>query len=542
MCSLRRTSRFEIANHAKCSEASKLKKIIQHFAIHVEKLKFSRDDKNIMITDFEYIMRSMINVMEVTFDGLNIYGNPKKLAENPIPLPKLKKLVLEHCDEESMEIMLRLVKASSLEDVHVHIHNDDVFDFTPFFMVHKTIKRVTMSGQLQHGNAFKQLELTNLQIYNDGNDFFLRDVIGHQPKLKYLNLLFHDELPYGLDEEDDDPKPIVNDELFKVICTLTELETLKIGIGQLSSDAIAGIVNLVNLKELVLKPVGSNDYSDYDNDYDYDINQKRQRVNYRKIFRKLIAIKLLNLTSFTWSFGNDMNSYEFFDSDQEDCASDEEHFMGAAHRREFEDLGKINIIKTMAPCFPNLKYLKIKMANSDDNVNVRDILELLPHLETLQLKMDCSFEGAPIELHEQIKHMKISNIEPNSLIEMMQLMPNLLSLEIVNTKFSLNKILLQNLQAAVPKSLKSLKLNLNSRNYKDFDVDNIKILQEILKNIQKCDIKLTGSANFDRVSNMIDRSIDPNLGRSMPRSPKGYYPGDDYENHESYLKLWKSGY
>lgn len=225
MHSLRRPARFVIENHEKCSKGSKVNKIVEHFAVHVRKLEFRDDSENIKLTDFESIMRSMINVEEAIFNGLNIYGNSKKLASNPIVMPSLKKLVLINCDVESVDIIL-CVKATLLEEFYVYVPTEDVLDFTQFFNNNKTIKHFAMFGQLQHPHAFKHLQLSKLKISNDGNVAILRDVIAHQPKLKYLNLLPDQEVDdeWYWEYEQAYRKIRVNDEIFTAICNLKELK------------------------------------------------------------------------------------------------------------------------------------------------------------------------------------------------------------------------------------------------------------------------------------------------------------------------------
>lgn len=475
MHSLRRPFRMVIENHEKGLKNVKLKEIVERFAVHVSKLEFRRDHENILIDDFGSIMRSMVNVEEAIFE-LNIYGNPRKLKRDPITLPYLKKLILIHCDEESMDAIVCL-KASLLEEFHVHIHTEDEFDFTKVFKQNNTIKKVVMTGKLQNPLAFKHLQLTHLQIYNDGNVSFLREVISHQPNLKYLNLLFDQDLSYDTWwlEEDEESRIRIGNEVFEAICTLKHLETLKVGIEELLPDTVVGFVNLVNLKELVMTAVG--EYTDYESDSEYsdkEAKQVRKNVHFQTNFRKLISTSLPNLESFTWSLAN--------------CEVD-------YHDNEFSGLGDVNIIKTMARNFPNLKYLEIKMENTMDVINVRDALKLFPHLESLKLKICTSFVGEQIQMHENIKHMKIDGFEPKFLIEMLRLMPNLESLAMMTT-LSFNKNFLVNLQSAVPISLKNLELKLYSHIEQDFVIENIQILQYIIKNLNKCNINITGNCNL----------------------------------------------
>ncbi|KAG4071552.1 hypothetical protein HA402_011706 [Bradysia odoriphaga] len=98
---------------------------------------------------------------------------------------------------------------------------------------------------------------------------------------------------------------------------------------------------------------------------------------------------------------------------------------------------------------------------------------------------------------------------------MLGLMPNLESLVVRRALFSLEKVYLERLQA-------------------NFAIDNVVILQNIVKKLQTGKIKLTGNCNFDSLAEKIDRSV----GVSLPRSPKWYIPFDDI-GHESYMQLWK---
>lgn len=464
--------------------------VVERFASYVQKLIFTLDDIN--ITDYDFIMRSMVNVTEVYISGLNIQGNDTRCANKAIELPLLKKLVLEECEDA---IILRM-HASSLEEFRVLDGID--CDFTQFFENHKTIKRVTMYQAPAQPKAFDHLQLTHLQIYNCSNCSHLRDIIAHQPKLQYLNLF-------------------------------------KVGIGQVSPDAVKPALAFANLKQLVIKASDNVVYSDYDDDY--DVNQMGRYAQFQKIFRNLISIPMPTLQSFTWSS-------EDCEVDDEYFFSDDEEMMVAAHRREFAPIGdtNINVFNTMAKYFPNLKFVKIDMKTSEDIFNIHSLLHSFPNLETINLKLNSVYEGDSIQMHGNIKHIKIRKLEQNVLTKMMHLTPNLESLEISDTKYSLKKSFLVNLQSTVPNSLKEVALKFHSSIGNDFGLDNIKILQEIIKNLKKCRIKLTGCCNFDSLSEKIDRSIDKKMGISLPRSLKGYYPGDDWENHESYMELWKSDY
>lgn len=340
-----------------------------------------------------------------------------------------------------------------------------------------------------------------------------------------------EEFAYWMEEDESDAN--VNDKVFAEICKLKELETLKVRMGNTSLDNIKPDLVFSNLKELVMK-VNGDIGNDFDNDYDNDVNQMQQDVNFQKLFRKLITIPMPTLQSFTWSLKNCEVDDEYF-------FSDDEVVMGAARQREYSTLGdtKINVFKSMAKCFPNLKCLRIDMKTSNDIFNIHTLLKLFPHLEIIELEVNSVFEGDSIQLHENIKQVKIQRVKRNELIRMMDLMPNLESFEICDTQFDLKKNFLLQLQASVPSSMKSIKLQLHSSQHNDFGLDNIRILQQIVKNLSTYRVKLTGNCNFDTLSDKIHQSIDRKMGISLPRSPKGYYPGDDWDDHESYMELWK---
>ncbi|KAJ6648675.1 hypothetical protein Bhyg_03906 [Pseudolycoriella hygida] len=492
--SLRRTTNFVITNLGISSENSILKEIVKHFAVHVQKLRFERENQQLSITlaDLEFILRSMVNVEEVTFDGLLIDANPSQAFTTVIRMPALRKIILIDCDEDPADIILCVLEAPLLEVFNVQ-GNYEELDFAEFFQRHKTIKNIAMyiAGTLPNPPAFEHLQLSGLQFYFDGNfrgKFPMpHDVIARQPMLKYLNLLSdQNDVPYEEYYFDgDDTKVTVNDETFTAVCRLTELESLKIAF------------------------------------------KMRSDVQFQKCFQKLIAMPLPKLESFTWSSNNsEMDDEDFL-------SSEDEEMMNHARQKEYSNLAKVNIVATMASSFPLLKYLKIEM-KPNVSINVREILMRFPHLETLRLATTSTFEGEPILTHEHIKHVKISEIEKHLLIEMLKSMSNLESLHIEKTNFSLDKVFLQNLQSAVPSQLKEINLNFTSERHQDFAVENIVILQNIAKNLQKCEIKLTGNCNFNTLAEKIDRSVNV----SLPRSPKWYIPGDDLD-YESYMKLWK---
>lgn len=166
MYSLRRPYRFTIENHEQCSESSKLKKIVERFGIHVRKLKFMRGNEPINVTGYDFIVRSIVNVTEATFDNLSINGKVDGIGCNPIVLPKLKKLTLDQCEFQSQSIILQMV-ASSLEEFRVQ--NQEDYDFTEFFRNHSTIKKITMCQIPEQPRAFDHLQLTHLQIYECSN-------------------------------------------------------------------------------------------------------------------------------------------------------------------------------------------------------------------------------------------------------------------------------------------------------------------------------------------------------------------------------------
>lgn len=107
-------------------------------------------------------------------------------------MPVLKKVTLINCDAESVNVMG--IKSSLFKELYVH--TEDVLNFTQFFKNYTTMKHIAISGKHKNPQAFQHLQLLKLQLYNNGNVFFLRDVIAHQPKLKYLNLLFNQKDPH----------------------------------------------------------------------------------------------------------------------------------------------------------------------------------------------------------------------------------------------------------------------------------------------------------------------------------------------------------
>ncbi len=506
--SLRRPSRFDIKNHQQITDASR--KIVKHFALHVRTLQLHRSDEDesdehkYTIPDLAFIISTMVNVEEITLKNLKFYGNTKEVAKNTktIHLPMLKKLILiDGDDEESVNGLLSCVSTSSLEYFYFRGHNKIALDFTQFFKNNRTIKTIVMAktGKVPNLKAFEHLQLLKLQINFDESSTL--DVVSHQPRLKYLNLLPHQE--------------VVHEDLFNVVCSLKDLESLKLAIGQIPPEAIGKFVKLTSLKELVVN--ATRDEADFNNGNNYDIDKMRSDVNFQKCFRKLIATPLPKLESFTWSLKN--------------CERDkQEEQMKFAH----STLGSVNIIETMAPSFPLLKHLRIEMRMNDesDSINIRDALKRFCYLETLQLKTGSTFKGGPISMHERIKNVQIYEIEENFLIEMLRSMPNLESLKVRNTQFSLDEMFLKSLQAAIPDRLKKLKLNFNSSRHRDFTVENVVILQNIIKKLKIVKLKLTGSCNFNLLAEKIDRSI----GVSLPKLPKWFLPG---AYRESCMQLWK---
>lgn len=508
-------------------------KIVKHFANHVITLRFDENEQAMHIADIALLMDSMNNVEEVTFTALKVNGYAKERSKNPtIQMPKLKRIILDDCyDAASVDGVLACVSAKSLEGLYVQGTN--VSDYNQFFNDNKTINSIVMATSDEQHNlkALDQLQLSELQIYLDGdsNGNTVRDVVAHQPKLKHLNLLPDQQAPYDhWFDPDDDVKGIVHKDLFNIICNLKDLESLKMAIGQtVTPDAMRKMGALTNLKQIVIS--ASAVEGDFDNDYDYDVGKMRSDVHFQKCFQKLIATPLPKLESFTWSLKNCEWDDEYFMSDDEDL-------MEAARHKEYSSLGRVNIIATMASSFSFLKCLRIEMKTNDagDTINVRDALKRFCKLETLHLKTNSTFEGDPIQMHECIKHVKINEIEKHFLIEMLQMMPNLETFVVRNTLFSLDASFLKSLQAVIPQRLKNLELKFHSRKHQDFAMENVVILQTIVKRLVKGKVKLTGNCGFDSLAEKIDRSV----GVSLPRSPKWYVPGDDI-GYESYMELWK---
>lgn len=528
MNSLRRPYRFEVENH---EETSKLRMVVDQFATYIRKLKFFPDQKEINITDFDIIVRSMANVAEATFDFVMLHGNDDGLGDRSIVLPKLKKLVVNQCKSQK-DILLR-IDASSLEEFRVH--DKDGFGFTKFFQNHKTIKNITMCQIPERFESLDYLQLTRLQIFRCPNLSHLRHILAHQPKLKYLNLLYTEAENETCDCTEDDYVAAINDEVFTAICDLKELEILKVGLGRMSPDIITPDLNFANLKELVMKATGITGCGEYD-DFDSDVSLMRQDALFQKIFRKLINIPIPTLQSFKWSLKNCQVDKCF--------SSYEEEIMEAARRQAFAGLDniKVDVFKKMAQCFPNLKYLNINMKTSKDFFNIYSLLQLFPHLETIILKVNTVFDGNVgelIQMNGNIKHIKVQKLKKNDLSKILSVTTHLESLEIVDSLFPLEKRFIVSLQASLPNTLKKLTLKLHSNNHNDFSLDNMKILQGILKNLRKCRIKLTGRCNFDSLSETIDPSIDRKISISLPRSPRSYYFGHNWDNYESYMVLWK---
>lgn len=153
-----------------------------------------------------------------------------------------------------LDVVLSL-KANSLKEFIVFSDNW-IFDYTDFFQEHKTIKRVVMTGEMHYPDALKSLQLTHLCLYTD-NKKFRRVAIESQPMLKHLNFHLEDDPYYSWC--DDYTRSRVADKEFGIICRLSQLETLRLDIGKLSLDVVAGIKNLNILEELVLKVIGGDD-------------------------------------------------------------------------------------------------------------------------------------------------------------------------------------------------------------------------------------------------------------------------------------------
>lgn len=322
MQSLRRPFRLTIENY----EVSKLHQIILRFAVHVRQLEFSSNNV-VDITDFEYIMRPMINLVEMTFEELELDGNAVMIENISIVLPRLERMFLKICHINFEDILSR-IEAKSLKEFTV-LSDNWLFDFTKFFKCHKTIKHVTMTT--------KHLQLTHLRII--GNEIvFRRNVIKHQPNLKHLSFLLDDD-PY-FTWSDDYTRSNVNDEDFTLICSLAKLETLRLTIGKLLPDVVAEIANLQNLNELVLKVIGGSD-----TDYCIYTKHMLEFVHFQKTFRKLITIPLPKLESFPWSVKYCEFDEFFYDNDE---------FVDS-YLRKINEFGYTNVFRSMALSSTRLK-------------------------------------------------------------------------------------------------------------------------------------------------------------------------------------------
>lgn len=519
--SLRRTTQFSIENHEICSD-EKFKKLIAHFAVHVKELTFGRLDKDIPINKFEYIMRSMTNLVELTVEELKIdasHNEIRQIKMSPVILPSLKKLSLTYYDLKSMGIVTCL-ESNSLNEFHFHGNNR--YDFTQFFQRHMHIKNVTLSGKLRHSKGYEHLQLTHLQIYNCKNEF-LREMIVHQPRLQHLELLFEKDLSSKVPNErkrwPDDTftyQLTIDDDVFQAICVLTQLETLSIQIGRLTANVIANISKLVNLKKLVVKPSTQGSCNQiFENGQ--DVNHERACLKcepYKEIFRTLIDIPLSTLESFTWW-------------SSKGCGVGYTRFM------KLIDFDSNKIVK-MAKCFPNLKHLAIKIedrCSNGDKINVHNILQAFNQLKTLELQITSTFEVSSVQIHKNIEHIRIEMMDGNLLTDMMRTisMPNLNSLDI--SKIMFKKNVLQNVQATIPNNLKDLKLNFTSKDQVDLTVDNFNILREIFDNPHRC--KIIINCDF-YVTVKINEFIDSKMNFLLYSNVNGFWSKGSHD-----IILWK---
>lgn len=385
MHSYRRPFRLTIESHEKCSEASKLSKMIQRFAVHVRKLEFS-SDKLVDIADFAYIMHPMINLAEVTFEDLDLDGNVERIEHISIELPSLERIFFKNCHENFMDIFLR-VKANSLKEFTAF--SDNFLNFEKVFNCNKNIKHLTMTGDVAYPNATKHLHLTHLRIFTD-DPIFRQGVIEHQRSVKYLSFLLEDD-PYKI-WSDVVIISNVKDEEFSLICSLAKLETLRIQIGRLLPDVFAGIENLKNLNELTMKAVGEDEI--FCDNYQFYTKKMDEFLHFEKMFRKLITIPIPKLAALTWSVMN-CEFNEFFEDDDVFIES---------YFDNINQFSYINVFGTMAVSFPNLKYLKIEMPESLGLFSIHDVLKCFPHLETLMLDVNIDIESKPIIMHTNMTH------------------------------------------------------------------------------------------------------------------------------------------
>lgn len=368
------------------------------------------------------------------------------------------------------------VQSNLLEEFHFHGKN--IYDFTPFFERHRTIKKVTLSGKLRHSIGCEHLQLTHLCVYNSKNDF-LCEMIAHQPGLKHLELMYRKDLvraiPFERRPDDSSCYQLTVDyDVFQTICDLTRSETLSIQIGRLTATVVTNSSKLINLKKLVVKPTKDGCRQIYSAGDVEDIERACLRCEpYKEIFRTFIATPLLTLESFTWSFRA--------------CC------IGSIEHMKMIDLGSSQIVQ-MAKSFPTLKHLAIQMGDNHgrgDKINVNEILQACEQLKSLELQISSIGDGSSAQMHNNIECMRIAMLDGVHLIDMMRTisMPKLHSLEGIG-KVKLEKTFLPNVLATIPSNLKDLQLNFTCDDEAELIVGNFNILREIFEGLQRCKITI----------------------------------------------------
>lgn len=362
-----------------------LKDIYQKHGEFVKKLEWANWSSFVFNEqDIVELLNLMPNLEELQLNSWRVKFLGEESSKTLLNLSKLKKLEVVDCEGFIVDFLAKSLPENVLEQLKISGTEIPTESLKNFIEKQKSIKNLDVEGG--DAEVYQILKLTQLRCVMfeteapSGQRAFLKALIQSQPGLKSLDTLSSNDYSFNF----------VNDEVFEDITNLQFLETLKINIDGVFSEAIQNISKLKNLKTLEVKT-----------------NQESSLETFKAL--SLLKLSLENLVLQLWSFEIPAQTYQNF---------------GANFNLKSLKitLGTWHQINFFIESFPKLESLSIRFGESNNKVELSRV-----------------FSGDELRIHDNMKSLDFQfwgseNTGSEKLLKLLKSFPNLEKLKI-NSQF-----------------------------------------------------------------------------------------------------------
>lgn len=346
---------------------------------------------------FNNLLKLVPKVEAITLNQLSsTVGSKQQPMDQSVDhnLNHLRELTLIDCFP--MEEILELIPAGVITSFTVDIKN--MITLTEFFQKQTNIIRLSTSiknNEIGFTQPYNHLQLQHLQIQycHSASLPLLKNTIQNQPDLYSLEL----------------GNIGITDDIFRVICGLRKLRTLKLSLNNLSTGVFGEIYHLKNLTELTIDYCYNNEVMEYIKDFSFvtnnnlhflDIMAKVSTEDLLKIRKnnpnlQTIIMNVLGKLELNDDLAKNFNKIKVLKIHATDVEIKEGNYEHLLHNPELKIFHlhfpidfNIDMLNKMSTLIPNVEDLKLKPLQHFTNEIFNEILKLFPKLKRLTL-FDC---------------------------------------------------------------------------------------------------------------------------------------------------------